>query len=251
MAAAAQVFVADLASPEPHGDDAHHLAQVLRLRPGETVIASDGEGAWRVCRYRAGSDPSRSLEPDGPLRHEQRPAEPVCIGFVPTKGDRPEWVVQKLTEQGVDRVVMVRSARSVVRWEHERAARAVERLRRVARLAAAQSRRAWLPSVEGVLPLAELAAELGGVSAPGGSGPLALAQPGGAPPVSGTTALAVGPEGGWDESELGLADRLVGLGPRVLRAETAAVAAGYLLCALRDGVIAPARKGKACNHHAE
>jgi 16S rRNA (uracil1498-N3)-methyltransferase len=154
------------------------------------------------------------------------------VGFAPVKGERPEWVVQKLTELGVDRIVVVRSARAVVRWDEGRETRAVDRLRRVACQAAAQSRRAWLPEVVGVVSLVEMRALVAPVA-------LALAEPGADPPTSATTAVAVGPEGGWEESELDRGDPLVGLGPGILRAETAAVAAGVLLCAMRDGAMGP------------
>ena len=69
------------------------------------------------------------------------------MAFAPVKGERPEWVVQKLTELGIDRIVPLRTERSVVRWTGERGQATVERLRRVAREAAAQCRRVWLPEV--------------------------------------------------------------------------------------------------------
>jgi 16S rRNA (uracil1498-N3)-methyltransferase len=151
------------------------------------------------------------------------------VAFAPTKGDRPEWVTQKLTELGVDRIVPIHANRSVVRWEGERGARSVERLRRVAREAAAQCRRTWLPEVSGVTPLPGLASLSGGT--------LRLAQPGGGPPSLAHPVVAVGPEGGWDEGELARFGTGVGLGATVLRAETAAVVVGSILCGLRSGVI--------------
>ena len=69
------------------------------------------------------------------------------MAFAPVKGERPEWVVQKLTELGIDRIVPLFSERSVVRWSGARGQATVERLRRVAREAAAQCRRVWLPEV--------------------------------------------------------------------------------------------------------
>jgi 16S rRNA (uracil1498-N3)-methyltransferase len=252
LRAAAQVFVTDLDALELAADDIHHLSQVLRLRPGETVVACDGAGSWRQCRYTGGAQTSRLVEADGPLCYEPAPETAVVVGFTPTKGERPEWVTQKLTELGVDRIAVVRSARAVVRWDAGRSERAIQRLRRVARHAAAQSRRAWLPELNGFLSLAEL----GGLVAPRA---LALAEPGADPPTSDTAAVAVGPEGGWDESELASCERLVGLAPGILRAETAAMAAGLLLCSLRDGTVAAARSPGpaeetdegACNHHAK
>jgi len=232
VGAAAQVFVPDLEvlSVTPH--DAHHLEHALRLRPGETVVACDGRGAWRTCRVSAARREGL-LEADGPVHHEGRHPTELTVAFVPVKGGRPEWVVQKLTETGVDRIVAVSSARAVVRWTAERRAGALTRLRRVAREAAAQSRRAWLPEVELAADVGELAGRLAPV-------PLALAHPGGQRPTTALPALAVGPEGGWDPSESGRGYPLVGLGPTVLRAETAAVAAGVLLCALRAGLVHPA-----------
>jgi len=232
VGAAALVYVADLDQPVAEPDDAHHLTRVLRLRRGEPVVAADGRGRWRLCHF-AGPDPTTSglLEPAGPVTVVRRLSPPVTVGFVPVKGERPEWVVQKLTETGVDRIVVLRSARAVVRWEGDRAVRAVERLRRVVREAGAQSRNPWLPEVTGVLDLADLAAAVAPAR-------LALAHPGGDPPSVAIPAMAVGPEGGWDDSELAPGGYpVVGLGPGILRAETAALAAGLLLCALRNGLV--------------
>ncbi|HUY64915.1 MAG TPA: RsmE family RNA methyltransferase [Acidimicrobiales bacterium] len=225
VGAVAQVFVDDLDTLDVCEDDAHHLGRSLRLRPGELVVAADGAGRWRTCRYRSGSP----LEADGAVVETPRPARLVTVGFVPVKGERPEWVVQKLTELGVDRIVVLSSARSVVRWQGERADRSVDRLRRVAREAAAQSRRAWMATVDGVWSLSDLRSRLAPER-------LALADPGGEPPDGGVLAVAVGPEGGWDDAELASAPSRLGLGPGVLRAETAALASGTLLCALRDGM---------------
>jgi 16S rRNA (uracil1498-N3)-methyltransferase len=228
--AVAHVFVADLEVPELDESDQHHLSHALRLRPGEEVTASDGTGRWRRYRYAAGR-PGRgrsgvALEPEGPVMTEEPLLPAVAVGFVVTKGSRPEWVVQKLTEVGVDRIVPLSSSRSVVRWDAARADRNVDRLRRVAREAAMQSRRNRLPDVTDVLPFPEVA--VAGV---------ALAEAGGAAPSLERPFVLVGPEGGWGPAELATDLPLVGLGPTVLRAETAAVAAGVLLCALRAGLV--------------
>ena len=153
----------------------------------------------------------------------------VTVAFAVVKGQRPEWAVQKLTEIGVDRIVPLLAARSVVRWPPGESGAPLARLRRVAREAAMQSRRAWLPAVEGVAAFSAVAAEAGA----------ALAHPGGAPPTLDRPVVLVGPEGGWDDTELAAGPPLVGLGPSVLRAETAAVVAGALLCALRAGIVSP------------
>jgi len=235
--AAAMVFVADPAAPEVEDPDVRHLLDVLRLRAGELVAVSDGAGRWAPCRVAAGAptrgsrraDATALLVPDGPVRSVPRVGPEVTVAFTPTKGDRPEWVVQKLTELGVDRVVPLRANRSVVRWEGDRGDRQVDRLRRVAREASAQSRRVWLPEVSAVCRLDALVG-LTGVAP-------VLADPGGGPPSVDRPVIAVGPEGGWDDDERATVRGSVGLGPTVLRAETAAVVAGALLCALRCSVV--------------
>ncbi|HXQ18945.1 MAG TPA: RsmE family RNA methyltransferase [Acidimicrobiales bacterium] len=224
-AASAQVFVEDPTTPVLGPGDLHHLATVLRLRRDEEVVASNGQGAWCLCRFRGpGSTERDALESDGHLRTEAREGHPVVVAFAPVKGDRPEWVVQKLTELGVDRIVALVADRSVVRWEGERAVRSMARLGRTAVEAAAQSRRVWLPELPAPHRLREAAAAFPG---------LALAERGGAAPAASLSGLAVGPEGGWSPEERALGLETVGLGQNVLRAETAAVAAGVVLCVTR------------------
>jgi len=239
VAAAAMVFVPDLAAPVLNAEGAHHLLDVLRLRPGELVVVSDGQGAWVPCRVapgtaRAGArhrDPASVLVPDGPVTVTPEVGPRLTVAFAPVKGDRPEWVVQKLTELGIDRIVPIMTRRSVVHWDGERAGRSVDRLARVAREASAQCRRTRLPEIGPVASLAALAG-LTGV-------PPSLAHPGGSAPSLDRPVVAIGPEGGWDPGELAGDPPTVGLGPTVLRAETAAIAAGTLLCGLRSVLIAP------------
>lgn len=248
-AAAAQVFVGDPSRPVLLPEDRHHLSRVLRLADGEAVVAADGRGTWVLCRWRAGAD---ELQPVGDPVTEPAPAPALTVAFAPAKGDRPEWTVQKLTEVGVDRIVPLATERGVVRWDADpgRAGRAVARLQRVARAAAAQCRRTWLPVVSGI----ETVASLAGAGAPGDrDGRVSIAQPGGGPPSLAHPVVAVGPEGGWGPGELGLGLPRVGLGPLVLRSETAAVAAGVLLAALRAGTVAcsggPERAGPVESEH--
>jgi 16S rRNA (uracil1498-N3)-methyltransferase len=226
------VFVADLERPELDAADRHHLDRVLRLRPGEEVTASDGAGGWRRCEY-AGAGRVVAV---GDIEVEARPTPLVTVAFALTKGERPEWTVQKLAEAGVDRIVPMTTGRSVVRWDGEKAARQVVRLRSVARAAAMQSRQVWLPVVDDLAAFAELVPVGSGAHSTSG---LALAHMGGGPPSLERPVVLVGPEGGWDESELASGLPLVTLGPTVLRAETAAMAAGVLLCGLRAGVVGP------------
>jgi 16S rRNA (uracil1498-N3)-methyltransferase len=230
--AKAHVLVDDISDPALDASDVHHLESVLRLRAGEPVGVTDGRGGYARCVY-AGRG---ALRVDGPLSRHQERCPKLTVGFAPVKGDRPEWAVQKLTELGVDRIVAFDSARCVVRWDASRSDRHLERLKRVARSALMQSRQCWLPEIEIASGWRTL---LAGASPSG----VALAQPG-APGVSREVrTVLVGPEGGWSDDELADAPATVGLGAAVLRTETAAVAAGVLLSALRVGLVAPASGG--------
>jgi 16S rRNA (uracil1498-N3)-methyltransferase len=209
------------------GDDGHHLARVLRLRVGEAVTAADGAGMWRLYSVEAVGSREVRLTAAGPVVAEPEPGRRIAIAFALTKGDKPEVAVQKLTELGVDRIRPVVSQRSISRPGGARAEAAVGRWRRVALEAARQCRRARLPEVADLAPLAALAGHPGLVVADLGGGP-----PGGLGRPPGDELLAViGPEGGWAPGEV---DALrpwarIALGPFVLRAETAALTAAALL----------------------
>lgn len=157
------------------------------------------------------------------------PAPPLAVGFALSKGERPEWTVQKLTECGIDRIVPFVGARSVVRWEADRAAKNLLRLRRIAREAAMQCRRLWAPAVE---PVGKF-----GAHATARGADWAMADPEGGPPHLERPSILVGPEGGWSDEEREAGLPAVRLGSHVLRTETAAVAAGVLLAALRSGLV--------------
>jgi 16S rRNA (uracil1498-N3)-methyltransferase len=221
-------LVEDLEVPVLRDDDAHHLGRVLRLRAGDALVLGDGAGRWRPARF------GDAVEPTGPVEHAPADAPALAVGFALVKGDKPELIVQKLTELGVDRIIPFRAHRSVVQWDEAKAAKAQERLAAVARSAAMQCHRPWLPVVDEVTDLRS-ALTMGGV---------ALADRSGSPLGLEHHTVLVGPEGGWDPAELALAARAgapcVAVGDHVLRAETAVVTVGALLTALRAGLAAPA-----------
>ena len=220
----AHVFVRDVNSPEVDGVDRHHLDRVLRLRAGQEITVSDGNGRWRTCRW------GPVVEPSGDVVEEPSAAPAITVGFALPKGDRPELAVQKLVELGVDRIVLLHADRSVVRWEPGRADHHRQRLRRVAREAAMQARRVRLPAIEGPVEALDAVAWNGA----------ALAQPGGEPPRLEWPVVLVGPEGGWSDEERQRSTASVGLGPNVLRVETAAMAAAAMLVGLRSRLLRPA-----------
>lgn len=218
------VFVEDLERPVLDDDDRHHLERSLRVRAGEWLTVCDGSGRWRSARL------GSTVEPEGEVMTEARPTPPLTIGFAPVKGDRSELIVQKLTELGIDTIVPLLTERSVVRWDEVRAAKNLQRHRRIAREAAMQSRNPWLPTVQPVTDIGRfLSADPAAVLADPEGVPLAaghVSDPGG-------VSVAIGPEGGFSAAELQLR-ATVALPGRVLRTETAAIATAVLLASFRN-----------------
>jgi 16S rRNA (uracil1498-N3)-methyltransferase len=210
-------YVDDLASPALGDADRHHLERVRRLRTGAPLTVGDGAGSFRAATF------GPTLTAAGPVESVPAPAPPVTVGFALTKGDKPELVVQKLTEIGADVIVPFVAERSIARWDEHKAARNVERWRAIAREAGQQAHRPHLPVVAAITTFAGAAA--GGAVLAHWEGDLQPLEPG--------TPVLVGPEGGWSPAELAAAAGRVGLGPHVLRAETAALVAGALLVAAR------------------
>lgn len=220
--AAAHAVVDDIENPALDDASSHHLLRVRRLTPGTACTVTDGKGAWRSCRLTGAG----AVEPDGDVVRLDRPMPPITIAFALTKAGKPEIVVQKLTELGVDRIVAFRSRHSVVRWDEKKATAQHGRWEAIARGAVEQSRGVWLPVVEPVTDV-ETVASLGAARLDRGGEPPSLAQ----------SVLAVGPEGGWSDEERDRLPTAVECATNVLRAETAALTAGGVLCALRSGLV--------------
>jgi 16S rRNA (uracil1498-N3)-methyltransferase len=219
------------------GPEAHHLARVLRVRPGDPVVAFDGAGQEADGTVTAVDDQAVEVAL-GPVRTTsvEAPIE-VEAAVALLKGDKLAQVVRQLTELGVSRVRPIVTARcDVPRLSPAKA----DRLRRVAAEAAKQAGRARVPPIDEPVPLARLA----------WSGPAWIADPRAergwhaleaTPPAPGVpVTLLTGPEGGFDPAEVAAAQErgavAVRLGARTLRAETAPIAlAAALLSRLEEG----------------
>lgn len=205
-------------------DEAAHLARVLRAREGDFVRAFDGRGREAECRVVEVSRAAVLIEVVRDVAAPRPAREVVLVTAVP-RGERMEWLVEKTTEAGVASVLPLAAQRSVRKVA---GANEVRRWRRAAAEASKQCGRATVPDIAEPLPLADAVARTQGcvrlVGAPGAAKPLAAALP-----AQGRVALFVGPEGGFDADEtaaLAEAGALpFGLGPLVLRVETAAVVA--------------------------
>jgi len=213
---------------ELSGDGARHLTRVLRVEPGQRYEIYDGRAAWLA----------EVAEAHGPrvVFHVIEPVETpelavrivLCAALI--KFDRLEWMIEKTTELGVDCIQPLEAARSEKGLLKASAKRA-ERWVRIAREAAEQSRRLRAPEILPAVRLGACLMETAGVRyrlEEGAAPPLArlLAHP--SAPTN-EVRLLVGPEGGWTGEERESAARAgwlpTSLGPSVLRAETAAIAA--------------------------
>ena len=211
-------------------EQAHYLGRVLRKRVGDSVVVFDGSGREFSGVIASFSKNDAVLElATGVTRDVESPLTLRLLQSV-CKGERMDFIVQKATELGVSEIQPILTERTVVRLDGERAGRRTEHWQRVAISACEQSGRNRVPRIHDAIPLTELLAQ-----PPRTGHRLVLSPSAGAGLLAQSAAenceleLLIGPEGGLDDSELSaavdagfLAARF---GPRILRTETAAIAA--------------------------
>lgn len=209
-------------------DAANHVGRALRLRPGDALVVFDGRGGeYEAVIQRIDRD--RVDVKTG--AHRDRDCEaPVEVGLVQglPEADKMDWILQKSVELGVAWVQPVVCERSVVRLSGDRAARRQSHWQRVMIAACEQCGRNRLPELRPTLAFRDWAAQPTAAARwmllPGSGEALAARE---AP--AGPVELLVGPEGGLSEREVDIAATVgftaLSLGPRVLRAETAPLAA--------------------------
>lgn len=215
-------------------DVAHHALRVLRLRYGEAVCVFDGEGA-EFGGELVKIDGEAGVQLGARVTTDRESPLQVTLVQALAVSDKMDWIVQKAVELGAAAVQPVEAERCVLKLVGERAGKRVEHWRQVAVSAAEQCGRSRLCRVEEVR---KLGAWLGS-DVPGERWILAPEEGealGAMPKPAGPVSLMIGPEGGWSEAELAMARaagcRPVRLGPRVLRTETAGVAAMAAMMAL-------------------
>jgi len=215
-----------MAEPPSHGrgrlvgDEARHLVRVMRCRVGDEVVAFDGRGtSWRARVASIGRDEA-VLDLGAAVVEAATRDAPLTLAVALPKGDRQKWLVEKLTELGVPRLVPLVTTRGVA----EATPAAVERLGRSVIEACKQCGRDTLMAIAEPRTVAEV------VAAHRAMGGIVVADRGGAP-LAGfdrPVVALVGPEGGFTAEELAAVEaaggRRVSLGPHVLRIETAAIA---------------------------
>lgn len=216
------------------GPDAHHL-HVRRARPGEVIHVGDGAG--RVLDAVIDSIDGQTVA--ATIQNDSFVAPPetrITVFQGLAKSGKVDWVVEKLVELGVDKVVVFAAGRSVPVWDDSKARSVRARWERVAHAASKQSRRAWLPAIGGPLGRAEMLEQVRAIPAVLVADPQAevslravLADLGPVPEAG----IVIGPEGGLEREEIGqLIDAgatAAGLGAQILRTETAGLAVAAVL----------------------
>jgi 16S rRNA (uracil1498-N3)-methyltransferase len=222
---------------ELHGEEARHLTRVLRVEPGQQYEISDNHAAYlaEIAEARGERVVFRIVEP----LPAPAPAAPIALLASIVKFDRFEWIVEKSTELGVDRIVPVAATRTE-KGLFDASGKRTERWLRIARESSQQSRRVRMPEI---LPAIRFERAIGetaeyrcfldeGVQGEAQATPLLATLPA-ARTATDRIAVLLGPEGGWTNAERQLAMaagwRAASLGPNILRTETAAVAALAIL----------------------
>jgi 16S rRNA (uracil1498-N3)-methyltransferase len=218
------------AGAEAQLDDnaAQHVGRVLRMQPGQALSLFNGDGQDYQALIASASKKNVTVRVEQPTANGRESALEIVLGQTLSKGDRMDYAVQKATEMGVSRIVPLATERCDVRLKGDREDKRLSHWRSVAISAAEQCGRARVPDILAVMNIAEWLAysqrcDLRLVLHHRTEQSLnSLAKPN-------SVALMIGPEGGLSADEIAQAEKSgflsVALGPRVLRTETAPVAA--------------------------
>lgn len=212
-------------------EETKHLRDVLRLREGAEIAVFDGIGNEYLCSVESISKYETKLSIIGTIPSQFESFFDLTLAAALMKGEKFDLVVQKACELGVQKIIPLQTRRSDVRLNGDAdSAKRVERWRRIALESSKQCGRTRLPEIGNVMSFEQFSKTTEGVnllfSERNGTS-LSAVQP-----VQNMTAV-IGPEGGWDDSELETASaakmRIITLGGRILRAETAGIVVPALL----------------------
>ena len=220
-------------APFIEGDDAKHIAKSLRMRVGEALTVCDTKGNDYNCTISAVLDGRIELNIDSICKTNSEPSVEVTLFQCLTKGDKMDLIVRQAVEMGVTFVVPTISQNCVSRPDEKQLSKKQERWQRIADEAAGQSGRGILPKVKDAITLTEAAKELSSFDKCyffyelGGKAVEQIEKD-----VK-KIAVIIGPEGGFSLAEFEMLRNagatVTTLGPRILRAETAPVAAVSLI----------------------
>jgi 16S rRNA (uracil1498-N3)-methyltransferase len=219
----------------------HHACRVLRLREGDTIVLFNGQGGEYRARLAGAPHTGAGLQAEligfDPI--EREPWLRITLIQALATSDKIDWVIEKAVELGVARVIVGATARSTARLDPARQARRLQHWRELAIAACCQCGRNRPMPVLAAGSLAEALAQVADADTRWILDPAALRSLPTAHLESPTVALAIGPEGGFDAAETQLAAQAgfapISLGPRILRTETAGLAAAAALLVVNGG----------------
>ena len=211
------------------GDTAHHISRSLRMKPGEEVTLCDGKGLDYSGEILAITDSAVTVTIKEVLPSQTEPSVQVTLFQGLPKGDKMELIVQKAVELGAYAIAPVLTRRSISQPDQKSAEKKTQRWQKIANEAAQQSQRGSLPQVRPLISFAQALEQCDEFDK------ILVCYEGGGLPIAETVlpddqkiAVFIGPEGGWEESEIeALRQRgaqIITLGPRILRTETAPLA---------------------------
>lgn len=212
------------------GEDAVHITKSLRMSVGEVLTLCDSRRVEHLCKIEKINEEGVWVRVTAAEECSHEPSVEVTLYFALTKGDKPENVIQKSVELGVHRIVPVLTERCISRPDKKAAVKKGQRYQKIAMQAAMQSRRGMIPEVEEIRELSAAVREFSQadkviVFYEGGGKPLREILT----PEDRKIAIFIGPEGGLAEGEVALMQengaKTATLGKRILRAETAPLAA--------------------------
>lgn len=216
------------------GSDVNHIKNVLRMRIGEKFIANDGNGASYCCTItEINNDYIKAAIDDGQLESNELPVKLVLFQGLP-KSDKMELIIQKAVELGAYKIVPTQMKRCVVKLDEKKKKSKLARWQSISESAAKQSGRTVIPEIGDIVSFSqalEIAKEFDLILVPYecADSVSKLKEKLDNIKSGQTVAIFIGPEGGYEESEIELAKNaggeIVSLGKRILRTETAGIAA--------------------------
>ena len=222
-------------------DDRHHMIKVMRMEIGDQIICVDPNGETAVCEIAKITD--EQVVADVVQWIDEKSELPVSITIASglPKGDKLEWIIQKGTELGAHEFIPFSARRSVVKWDEKKSAKKIDRWQKIAKEAAEQSHRGMVPEIISPLNFKALIErgknfdyKIAAYEEESRSGETSIFSATLQKMKKGESLLIVfGPEGGLAEEEVQILQEndfiLCGLGPRILRTETAPL---YALAAI-------------------
>jgi 16S rRNA (uracil1498-N3)-methyltransferase len=214
-------------------EDRHHILKVMRMEIDDTIICVDPEGKTAVCKIAEFTDEKVVAYVVQWIDEKHELPISITIASGLPKGDKLEWIIQKGTELGAHEFIPFQGKRSVVKWDDKKAAKKIERWQKIAKEAAEQAHRSYLPEVCSPINLKDLLEKsksyhykLVAYEEESRSGEASNFSATLEKMKKGESLLFVfGPEGGLTEEEIKVLKEndfiLCGLGPRILRTETA------------------------------